>query len=280
MNWKELKGLNELFITGSLSDKIKHPYFDRLISMGYLYQQKNKYFKTEAFDDFYKNTHLVEFNTLTLLLSRHLLTHTNFQITDVQALLRIENDKSLLEKDTTVKEISTLYFNSAKYLKKGSLLCKAVLSILELEALPVDEHDQQFLYVLHCSSKNPKAIILCENDNLLRKPRLIDIELWHAGGRNTAKLKYINEPSIPFYYLCDWDNRGIEIYQDIKANIFPNIQLIIPTSPIKKLEIKSPWKTKINKDLFTQKEYTLLMELIPNYWIEEESIRNVMTSLT
>lgn len=274
MNWKELKGLNELFINGTLSDKIKHPYYDRLISMGYLYQQKNKYFKTEAFDIFFKNTHLVEFNTLNQLLTRHLLTHTNFQITDVQALLRIENDKSLLEKDTTVKEISTLYFNSAKYLKKGSLLYKAVLSILELEVLPVDEHDQQFLYVLHCSSKNPKAIILCENDNLLKKPRLNDIELWHAGGRNTAKLKYINEPSIPFYYHCDWDNRGIEIYQDIKANIFPSIQLLIPSPPIKKLEIKSPWKIKINPELFTEEAYLLLTELIPDHWIEEESIKN------
>lgn len=132
--------------------------------------------------------------------------------------------------------------------------------------------------VLHCQTMNPNAIILCENDNLLRKPRLREIELWHAGGRNTAKLKYIKPPAIPFYYHCDWDNRGMEIYQDIKSNIFPEIQLIIPQPPIKLLDVRSTWKTKINPELFTQKALDLLQQIIPNKWIEEESINHLLLS--
>jgi hypothetical protein len=58
--------------------------------------------------------------------------------------------------------------------------------------------------------------------------------------------------------LCDWDNKGIEIYQDIKKNIFPNIEIIVPQEPIKFLDIRSEWKTKIDFSLFSNEAQTLL----------------------
>ena len=148
------------------------------------------------------------------------------------------------------------------------------MKVLNVSELPVKEHDQQFLWVLNCKSKVPSAIILCENSNKLSKPRLTDVELWYAGGRNTAKLQFVSEPTIPFYYLCDWDNRGIEIYQSIKKNYFPNIEILVPQEPIMFRDKIRVWKTQIDKSLFSNEANQLLQKLIPEKWIEEESINH------
>ncbi|OQX22122.1 MAG: hypothetical protein BWK75_01555 [Candidatus Altiarchaeales archaeon A3] len=276
MNWNAIKQLNQLFIGGKTSDNLmKFPYIKRLYSMEGFIHEKKILIKTEHFDSLYLKKDLEQFNNFNKLLLEYDLTETNFEFNDLEALVKITADKEVIsEKIITQKEISTLYFDDAKYLKTGSKLYGAVLKVLELDTFPVDEHDQQFLYVLHCKNKIPKTIILCENDNQLRKPRLNDVELWFAGGRNTAKLKFVNELiTIPFYYLCDWDNKGIEIYQDIK-NIFPNIQILVPQEPLKLMNIKREWKTKINYSLFTDEAKTLLEKLIPEKWIEEESINH------
>lgn len=274
MNWKAVKQLNQLFTEGKTTDELlKFPYARRLGSMDYFIPDRKTLIKTELFDSFYLQKHQEQFNNFHKLLSDYNLTETNFELNELEALLKLANYKeNIAEKVITQKEISTLYFDDAKYLKKGTKLCDAVMQILELDTLAVDEHDQQFLFVLHCKNKIPKTIILCENDNQIRKPRLNDVELWFAGGRNTAKLKFIVKPIIPFYYLCDWDNRGIEIYQDIKRNIFPNIQILIPQEPIKLTDIKRKWKIEIDYSLFPDEAKTLLKKLIPEKWIEEESI--------
>jgi len=190
--------------------------------------------KTNLYDSFYFEGLNAKFNEYKNLLDKNGLTNTNFDQTELEALVEIEaNKEEIIETNKSQKEIATLYFDRAKYLRKSSKLFEAVLKVLEVSELPVDEHDQQFLWILHSKCKTPKAIILCENDNQIRKPRIIDVELWYAGGRNTAKLKFVQEPMIPFCYLCDWDNRGIEIFQDIKKNIFPSIEIIIPQEPIK-----------------------------------------------
>ena len=276
MNWKAVKQLNQLFKEGKTTDDLlKFPYVKRLASMEYFIPEKKALVKTERFDSFYLQKHQEQFDNFSKLISEYDLAETNFELNELEALLKISNEKeSISEKVITQKEISTLYFDDAKYLKNGTKLCDAVMQILELDTLAVDEHDQQFLFVLHCKNKIPKTIILCENDNQIRKPRLNDVELWFAGGRNTAKLKFIVEPTIPFYYLCDWDNRGIEIYQDIKRNIFPNIQILIPQEPIKLTDIKRKWKTEIGYSLFPDEAKTLLRKLIPEKWIEEESINH------
>jgi len=74
--------------------------------------------------------------------------------------------------------------------------------------------------------------------------------------------------------LCDWDNKGIEIYQDIKKNIFSRIEIIIPQEPIKFSNIESVWKTQIDYSLFSDKAKRLLGRLIPEKWVEEESINH------
>jgi len=276
MNWKAAKLLNQLFTEGKTSDELlKHPEARRWASMEYFTRDKKTLLKTERFESFYLQKFQERFNQFYELLSIYNLTETNFELSELESLLRISNDKEkLYSKDVTQKEISTLYFNDAKYLNKGTKLCDAVKQVLGIDILAVDEHDQQFLYVLHCKTKIPKTIILCENDNQIKKSRLNDVELWFAGGRNTAKLKFVVEPAIPFYYLCDWDNKGIEIYQSIRKNYFPNINILVPQGPIKTLEKIREWKTEIEYSLFTDEAKSLLTKLIPDQWIEEESINH------
>ena len=277
MNWRALKQLHELFTTGKTSNAIlKISLVQRWYDMGLVEDVDTKTVgKTQLYDLVYKTELFLQFKSFDALLNSHDLTETNFQEEDLAALVRIQNDREeILITGKTQKEIGTLYFDSAKYLTNGSTLYKVVLKILQITELPTKEHNQQFLIVLHCKSKKPKTIILCENLNQLTKPRLDDVELWFAGGRNTAKLKFINEPIVPFYYLCDWDNRGIEIYQDIKKNIFPNIQILIPQEPIKLNNIISKWKTEIDYSFFTNEGRKLLEKLIPEKWIEEESINH------
>ena len=229
--------------------------------------------KTDLFDEFYERKHLKKFERIQKLLIQHDFVSSNFKEKDLEKLLKIEQEKdAIIDGGFSQKEISTHYFDDSKRLKKSLNLREAVLKILELKTLHRDEHDQQFLYVLHCQSKTPKAIMLCENDNLLRKPRLTAMELWYAGGANTAKLAYVPTPQIPMYYLCDWDNKGMEIYQRIKRGYFPKIQLIVPKTP-KFLPTKFEWKTDIDELLFTENALQLLRHLIENnLWIEEESI--------
>ena len=277
MNWKALKQFDQLFAEGETSNELLQlPLGKRIFEMEYVTTSSKKTIaKTNLYDTFYSEIILPKFNAFKNLIDKYKLAYTNFDESELAALVRIETDKEqILETNKNQKEIATLYFDSAKYLTKPSKLYDAVLKVLEISELAVDEHDQQYLKVLHCKNKITKAIILCENDNQLRKPRLNDVELWYAGGRNTAKLKFIIEPAIPFYYLCDWDNRGIEIFQDIKRNIFPSIQIIIPQEPIKFYDIINVWKTQIDYSLFSDEAKLLLERLIPEKWIEEECINH------
>ena len=121
----------------------------------------------------------------------------------------------------------------------------------------------------------PLRILLCENKNLLTKKRFETTELWYAGGKNINKLKFVNIPDIPIYYLCDWDNDGIEIYYKIKQ-IHKQLKLIIPNKPIKYKSTKEhlEWKIDIKEDLLPNEAVELLAELTENKkWIEEESVR-------
>lgn len=276
MNWKSLVALHSLY--GNLQvDKylISQSYGNSLISAGLLENSSDGVTKSSNFDKFYEQKWLRLYEDLNTFLTKFGISHTNFDITSIRALQKIEIDKAdLLDNESSLKEISTNYFESAKKIKEGSQLYKAILEILEIDTLKKDEHDQQYLMILHSQNKNPKAIILCENDNLLRKPRLSEIELWHAGGNNTAKLEYIVEPKLPFFYLCDWDNKGIEIYQRIKKNIYPNIELIIPEKLLlKNIKENSEWKVKIDETLFHNNAILIINKLRQEKkWIEEESI--------
>lgn len=67
-------------------------------------------------------------------------------------------------------------------------------------------------------------------------------------------------------------NRGIEIYQSIKKNYFPNIEILVPQDPLKFNDKIRIWKTQIDKSFFSNEANQLLEKLIPEKWIEEESI--------
>lgn len=277
MNWKALKQLDQLFSEGETSSELLQlPLGKRILEMEYVVPSTKKTIaKTNLYDTFYSESFQEKFNGFKSLIDRYNLSDTNFAETELAALLRIERERDeILDSGKSLKEISTLYFNSAKYLNKQSKLYDAVLAVLDVPELAIDEHDQQYLYILHCKIKKPKAIILCENDNQIKKPRLNDIELWYAGGRNTAKLQFVIEPTIPFYYLCDWDNRGIEIFQSIKRNYFSKIEILVPQEPVKLLDKIREWKTQIDYSLFSVEAKQLLVKLIPEKWIEEESINN------
>lgn len=279
MNWQAIKQLYSVFTDGQASsDILKYPLVKRLVEMDYVRQLDRKIIiKTKGFDPFYVNTFLSAFRDYEAFLSRHGLLNTNFHEDEIKNLLTVEKDvEIILKKKFSQKEISSRYFKDAKLLRKGSRLFEAVIKILGVETLARDEHDQQYLYVLHCKNIVPKAIILCENDNKLRKPRLDDIELWHAGGRNTAKLQFIKKPDIPIYYLCDWDNKGMEIYQDIKSTIFPQIELVVPQEPIQTEEVEQPWTVHIDEKLFNNRALRILERLRPNWWIEEETINHLL----
>jgi hypothetical protein len=275
MNWQAIKQLNLLHTHGSVpADILKFSFIKRMVDMDYIRQTDSKTLvKSKSFDPFYTNTLLPKFCQYEAFLNRYELQGVNLDETDIEILLQLEIDRNIiLAQGKSQKEISASYFGGAKKLRRNSRVYDAVVKILGLETLPRDEHDQQFLYVLHCESLKPKCIVLCENDNKLRKPRLKDVELWHAGGRNTAKLKFIQEPQLPIYYLCDWDNKGIEIYQDIKRSIFPDIELLIPAQGVKTTEVKSPWALQIHRELFSPKALEILDSVIPEKWIEEENI--------
>ena len=277
MKWKALKQLNQLYIEGETSTELLDvPLGKRILEMEYVITVNKKTIsKTDSFDSFYSENLQEKFINYSGLIERYSLNDTNFEESELDALLKIEqNREQILDSDKSQKEISTLYFDSAKYLTRASKLYNAVLSVLELNELPIDEHDQQYLKILHCKSRIPKAIILCENDNQIKKERLYNVELWYAGGRNTAKLQYVIEPDIPFYYLCDWDNRGIEIFQSIKRKYFPKIEILVPQEPIKTLSKIREWKTEIDYSLFPKDAKEILTSLIPEKWIEEESINH------
>lgn len=281
MNWKALQQLNELYRIGETSIQLlKHSYIKRQVEMGRIVERGKVLLKTDYFDDFYEKKHYINFDKIKNILIQYGIVNTNFKINELEVLLKIEIEKQyILDSKFSKKEISTHYFDDSKYLKSPSKLEKAVLQILEVETLRRKEHDQQFLYVLHCESKDPKAIVLCENDDSLRKPRLKDIELWYAGGNNTAKLAYISAPQIPMYYLCDWDNKGIAIYQGIKRRFFPKIEILVPENK-KYLPIKSAWNIKIEASFFTENALQLLKHLVEKeLWIEEESMNDFMLKM-
>ncbi|MBT1705877.1 hypothetical protein [Chryseosolibacter indicus] len=275
MNWQAIKQLNLLFKNGSVpADILKFPFVKRMVDMDYIRQTDNKTLsKSKSYDPFYANTLLPKFLQYEEFINRFEFDSLNLDETDIEILLKIEANRDVIVNEgRSQKEISASYFGGAKKLRRNSRIYDAVVKILGVKTLARDEHDQQYLYVLHCESLKPRCIVLCENDNKLRKPRLKDVELWHAGGRNTAKLKFIPKPKLPLYYLCDWDNKGIEIYQDIKANIFPDIELLIPQNPFQTSDIESPWTVQIKHTLFSPEALAILDSLMPEKWIEEENI--------
>ena len=60
--------------------------------------------------------------------------------------------------------VSRMFFKSPKYIRSSNN--RQSLEIAVKTLIGVDDflkNDKQYLYVLHCQSRKPKAIVLCEN---------------------------------------------------------------------------------------------------------------------
>jgi len=275
MNWKHIKILHDYYeqkINSIKQNLLNEPLLNQYNKYGY--------FSPEQFNEYkgiYESKHLNEFFKINNFLLTNNLEDSNFEVEQLNILQQIYNDKEQIIETENIsrKEISTKYFNGSKILKKNSKLYEAVLQILEIQNLAEDENDLQYLWILHPKLET-NAVLLCENDNYIRtKQRNDNIEIWYAGGANTNKLQYVIKSDCPKYYLCDWDNNGLTIYQRIKTKYLPEIELIIPNEPIKFHEKpKNHWKSKIDYSLFSNQAIELIKYLVDNsLWIEEESIK-------
>jgi len=275
MKWSVIKQLHSLYKSGE-TDKslLKSSIGKRLFEMDIISEPvKSLIFKKGDYNNIYETKYKTDYDLAFQIIEKYDLYNTNFSIDEYKALKDIVNAN--ISDTLTLKEISSIYFKGSKNIRKDTKLHQAILNILEVDYLAEDEHDQQYLTVLHCKSKKPLRILLCENKNLLTKKRFETTELWYAGGKNINKLKFVNIPDIPIYYLCDWDNDGIEIYYKIKQ-IHKQLKLIIPNKPIKYKSTKEhlEWRIDIKEDLLPNEAVELLTELTEKKeWIEEESIK-------
>lgn len=298
MNWTVLKALNDIYnneFTIMRSSLINDIDIQFLINQtGELKLGINRINVGPGFKEFYEKTHLDKFNSyLSFLETNDLLTpQIRFRESDIKILMEIKNGMDsgdlltvrdeIVVAEETVRGVSQMFFKNEKYLEKSESLVSAVKSILQIDSLANDK-DQQYKYVLQC--EKPEKIVLCENLDFLKRPsrpRKHNIELWYAGGKNVAKLKFSGDVTLPIYYSCDWDHDGLQIYQMVK-NILPNIRLLFPNGVKKSIietEHKSLWKSTANNDfvsglnpgIFNNQEKLLIQELIKNNeWIMEET---------
>jgi hypothetical protein len=301
LNWKEINALHQLFNEGKTNMKIaKHPYVNSLIERRYLEFKRgsNKILKANStYQDKYIEEQLEESYTryYNFLSENELLfPYTSLSEFEIKKLIHLKQSsgitdelrQNILEGKESRKGVSNKYFKSAKHIKKDSFLEKAVLKILDIDAFPQNEN--QGFYRVPC--KKPKCIILCENIYFLTlsiAPEN-DVELWCAGGNNTAPLERLPKIDYPIYYLCDWDFHGLSIYERIHSIIEniadrdSSIHLITPNG--KKEGVKqtsdnhrSQWDNKLqlsglNRFLYKDDQIELIQQLVKNNeWIEEES---------
>lgn len=288
LTWRVIKELNKLYVSGSIKAKpymIDHVYIKHLESFHLLHIDHSKINSINEFRHYYINEHLEKFNTyLTFLEKYKLLEPTwNFKEEDILTLMIIEANKdSIIETSQTKNQISAFYFRheDAKYLRNSLSLSKAILNIVGILRYPEDEKDNQ--YMICVQTNRPRLILLCENIDKLRLPekfRNADIELWYAGGKNISKLSSIRESEkLPFWYVCDWDHDGLQIYQAIRRDYLPHINLV---HPAKWMTVAKPigdhgskWNElqSYNLSSFSSEEQQIISTLInTDCWIEEES---------
>ena len=293
LTWRVLKELNRLYREKSIKTKDyvrTHPYVVHLESFEIIHiEPKNRIIATSEYAKTYEQELEESYSICSRFIEQNNLErpYWDFLEKDIQTLIAIHEVKyDLVQDQWTKNQISSFYFRDedAKYLRLKRTLSNAVLTILGLDEFPEDEKDQQYIHITHCYSKEPRAILLAENFDRLRLPekyRKSDVELWYTGGRNTAKLAYIRySESLPFYYICDWDYDGLNIYKSIKEAHLPSLKLIFPDnwrSVIKPIgKHKSKWREASflqDPNFFGQKEQSLIKKLISeDRWIEEEAI--------
>jgi hypothetical protein len=293
LTWRELKALNDIYVSGSTTARIQHhPYIRYLkddlsiLSNKLAYQKILQ--KKDGFDPFYEVNHLDDYqHYYKFLFEKNILNHcSRYDEDDIRVLILIdENKNEILKSLTTQRSFSAMFFDKgSKHLEKHPGLEKAILVLLGIPNFPdKDPKNNQFRYIVDCKTK--KVIVLCENLNFLKSPwkaRDNDIELWYVGGNNIVTLTHINteEIKVPIFYSCDWDYDGLIIFQRIKEFI-SSIKLLIPFTKIKKPTSSdnhnSFWKqglvfSGLDYSFYDNESIELINQLILNdEWIEEES---------
>lgn len=267
-----------------------------------LYQPGNHNYliKGKKYDDYFAKRYLedyLEYDRFLKSVQPDINGRQTYTINDIRSLQFIADNKAQIKNSlTTRRTFSEDFFEhgGSKHLESYPGLDNLVLFILGVEDYPQEDPKMhQWRFVVDVG--DPRCIVLCENLNFLKMPRVArehKIELWYVGGSNTKGTHFIDETKLerPLFYSCDWDYNGLEIYTRLK-NIFRekgyDIKLLYPSDPIKKYPVnmkkhKSQWKRNfpfsgLEQSHFTPKEIRLINELInTDKWVEEETNDLVM----
>lgn len=321
LTWRELKAVHQLFVNGETMAKIQKNDYIKHVLIGEKKFVEPKFGKKEVltvieyrkteFETFYRTNFLENYNRYSNFLEelglkvgdkKRLLNYSRLKQHEIEKLIDINtiwSNSRLIELKEQIEKarenlqgVSRMFFKSPKYIQNSSnrqSLEVAVKALIGVEKFY--ENDKQYLYVLHCESRKPKAIVLCENLYFLKFPHYAnenDIELWYAGGNNITKLEKVPEIKYPIYYLCDWDYHGLKIYERVREiiNSLPNnnieIKLITPNGEAKGIKEteenhSSEWLKQsvdlsgLKEEYYTQKQKNRIQTLIKeNEWIEEE----------
>jgi len=296
MNWLEIKALNELYhqgevrINSTLSKSSEFKYLEQ--SYGVLRFSTKAILREPGFEDVYERLYLPKYQLYLTFLQKHdlLRPQTRFDSKELDILIDIDKGMDsgelmpvrdqIVTAEESVRGVSEMFFRHEKYLDTRMALVDALRRLLIIEKFANDK-DQQYIYRLECHK--PKAIVLCENLDFLRRPnrpRAAHLQLWYAGGKNVDKLNYAETNDLPIYYSCDWDYDGLFVIYPIVKQIIPTITLLRPNgSPksIVKTEHGSQWEAHRLADatyrkLFDKEELDQIDQLARNNeWIIEES---------
>jgi hypothetical protein len=298
INWPQLKSLHQVYEKGSTrSNLFNNPYFERLRKdrrvLRYKSNNRSIIEGTSLFKEFYQQTFLAAYQRYDTFFTQTGVQSDGrrpYRLYDLETLMYIQNNKAeLVGNLTTERTFASQVFNSSKYLENNSSVRNAVLQIFGVDQFPKrDPKEHIWRLIVDCPV--PKMILLCENLDTLKCPDLaiaLGVELWYVGGNNIAILKNLSQDKLrlPIYYRCDWDYDGLRIYGNVVEILKgkdKNIPILEPSDISRRLPVDSPyhnsrWKidrffSGLNKDIFDQKQRTLIEDLInSSQWIEEES---------
>ena len=229
--YQALGFLNRLFLERSVKENyLNEKLVIHLTNRGHLSHNDAQIHTSVKFQDIYLN----EIQPLHLELQKFIDLHhlqkiqNHYTIGDIEALKLIAAEKDrILSTGLSFQQILSMYFNSSKYTQLNSSLANAIKSVLEISTFHEDEKDQQYVSILY-PSQISQIVVLCENKNRLKMPRHPYVEFWYGGGRNVNQLAFSPKPTIPMFYLFDWDHHGISILIEIRKKYFPEIRAFIP----------------------------------------------------
>ncbi|MBA4057510.1 MAG: hypothetical protein C0490_22535, partial [Marivirga sp.] len=283
--YKVLSFLNRFFLERSIKENyLNEKLLIHLNNRGHISRTNGQIHTSAKFEDIYLN----EIQPLYLELQKFIDLHNlqkiqnHYTIGDVECLKLIAAEKDrIMATGLSFQQILSMYFNSSKYTQLNSNLANAIKTVLGISTFYEDEKDQQYISILH-PSQISQVIILCENKNRLKIPRHPYVEFWYGGGRNVGQLAFSPRPTIPMFYLFDWDHHGVSILSEIRNKYFPKIHAFIPNDfrslYVDQEKIKnhnSVWTTDSKTMLpgLTEEERTIVSELIgAGKVIEEQRI--------